>query len=115
MITINELRLFGANTEEGLARCLNNETFYLRLVKMALEDPSFDALKEAMERGDRKAAFERAHALKGSIGNLALTPIYQPVSELTEVLRSEEGGNGEDLLEEILNQRAKLLAEGDAK
>ena len=33
-------------------------------------------------------AFEAAHALKGVLGNLALTPIYDPVSEMTELLRA---------------------------
>ena len=32
MLTIDSLRRFGANTEEGLSRCMDNEDFYLRLV-----------------------------------------------------------------------------------
>lgn len=28
MITIDELRQFGANTDEGVARCMGNEEFY---------------------------------------------------------------------------------------
>ena len=30
MLTVAALREFGANTEEGLSRCMNNEAFYLR-------------------------------------------------------------------------------------
>ena len=32
MLTMDALRRFGANTEEGLGRCLNDEGFYLELV-----------------------------------------------------------------------------------
>ena len=32
MITVEKLKQFGANTSEGLERCLNNEAFYLKLV-----------------------------------------------------------------------------------
>ena len=56
MITVDALRAFGANTEEGLGRCLNNETFYLRLVGMALDDANFAKLEDAAGRGDKNAA-----------------------------------------------------------
>ncbi|MBQ6595073.1 MAG: Hpt domain-containing protein [Clostridia bacterium] len=87
MLTLEALREYGANTAEGMARCLNNEAFYLRLVGMALDDANFGRLREAIAEGDAKKAFEAAHALKGSIGNLALTPLYDPISALTERLR----------------------------
>ena len=32
MLTIEKLRTFGADVDEGLARCMNNEGFYLRMV-----------------------------------------------------------------------------------
>ena len=54
---------------------------------MGLADANFGKLREAMAAGDAKAAFEAAHALKGAIGNLSLTPLYNPISELTERLR----------------------------
>ena len=102
MLTIDALKAYGANTEEGLARCFNNESFYFRLVEMGLNDANFDRLRQAMEAGDAKAAFEAAHALKGSVGNLSLTPIYEPVSELTERLRGRSSIDGaDDLMAQI--------------
>ena len=111
MLTLEKLRAYGADVDEGMGRCMNNEVFYLRLVNMAADDGGFEKLRAAMENGDRKESFEAAHALKGMLGNLALTPVSRPASELTELLRSETGGETEAprLLEEILTQRAKLL------
>ena len=110
-MTLESLKAYGANTEEGLARCLNNEAFYLRMVNLALADKNFDGLKRAMDAGDARAAFEAAHALKGSIGNVALTPVYQPVCALTELLRGADAlqDGGEALLNEIMAQREKAL------
>ena len=110
-MTLDALRAYGANTGEGLARCMNNEPFYLRMVAMALADKNFDALTAAMDAGDVTAAFEAAHALKGSIGNVSLSPIYRPLCELTELLR---GGNmpaegGRALLAQIVSEREKAL------
>ena len=93
MLTIEKLREYGANVEEGLGRCMNNETFYLRLVNMAAGDGGFARLSEALEKGDRKEAFEAAHALKGMLGNLALTPVSAPAARLTELLRGESDGD----------------------
>ena len=52
MITIDALKALGANTDEGLARCMNNEAFYLRMVGMALADEGYEKLDEAVRRGD---------------------------------------------------------------
>ena len=87
-MTIDELKAYGANITEGLQRCMNNESFYFRLVKMIPGDPNCQKLYDAMEDGDLDAAFAAAHALKGSTGNLSLTPIFAPVCEITELLRA---------------------------
>lgn len=87
-MTIDRLTAYGAKTKEGLQRCMNNESFYLRMVKMIPGDSNFQKLFDAIDAGDLTAAFEAAHALKGSTGNLAMTPIYTPVCEITELLRA---------------------------
>lgn len=89
MLTIDSLRAYGANVEEGLGRCMNMEPFYLRLVGMVKDDVdgSFARLKSAMAERDTAKTFEAAHALKGSTGNVALTPIFKPVCALSDMLK----------------------------
>ena len=89
MLTIDSLRAYGANIEEGLGRCMNMEPFYLRLVGMVKDDVdgSFARLKSAMAERDAAKTFEAAHALKGSTGNVALTPIFKPVCALSDMLK----------------------------
>ena len=110
MLTVEALRACGANTEEGLGRCMNNEAFYLRLVNMALDDAGFEKLAAAVASADKKAAFETAHSLKGVLGNLALTPLYIPVSEMTELLRASADADYQSYLDRILAARDQLLA-----
>ena len=100
-MTIDDLKASGANTDDGLRRCLNNEGFYLRLVKMIPNDPNFQKLYDAVDGNDLAAGFEAAHALKGSAGNLSLTPIFEPVAEITELLRSREQTDYSELLQKI--------------
>ncbi len=105
MLTMDTLRAYGANVEEGLARCVNNEPFYLRMVGMVLADDKFDKLKDAAAAKDTNAVFEAAHALKGATGNVSLTPIYEPVCKLTELTRGQTGPVDVDaLVAEILEK-----------
>lgn len=110
MLTMEKLRTFGADTEDGLKRCMNNEAFYLMLVNKAIQDDSYDRLKEAVDTGDLEKGFEIAHALKGVTGNLSLTPIQKPVTEITELLRNRADTDYSPYLDEILARRNELLA-----
>ena len=101
MITIDALKKFGANTEEGIARCMGNEEFYLKLVATVPAQKEFDVLREKASAGDLDAAFEAAHALKGVLGNLSLTPLYDKVCEITELLRAKTDTDYTQLLSEI--------------
>lgn len=114
MLTIDALRQYGANVPEGLGRCMNNESFYLRVVNMSLDDANFEKLTAAVEKNDRKEAFEAAHALKGVFGNLALTPIFEPASELTELLRGGEDVDMKAYLDRIIQKRDALISLRDS-
>ncbi|MBR0145849.1 MAG: Hpt domain-containing protein [Eubacterium sp.] len=109
MLTIEALKEYGAGVEEGLARCMGNEAFYLRLVSVIQNEKNFDTLKESLEAGNLDTAFEAAHALKGVTGNLALTPLYKPVFEITELLRAREDTDYGPLLKEILDKKDQLM------
>ena len=52
MITIDALKQWGADTQEGLQRCMNNEALYLRLINMFFDKNSFGELKEAVTNND---------------------------------------------------------------
>ena len=107
-MNIETLKNFGANTDEGLARCFGMEDFYLKLVKTVPDEGNFDRLAEAVRANDLDTAFECAHALKGVLGNLSLTPIYTPVGEMTEQLRAHAEADYSAQLDEILRQRELL-------
>ena len=113
MLTIDKLNAYGANTKEGLARCMGNEALYLRLTASVTNQPEFDRLGERIENRDLKGAFEAAHALKGVLGNLSLTPLYEKVCEITELLRGQADADYQPLLDQIAALRADLKALAD--
>ena len=109
-MTIDDLRAYGANVDEGLGRCFGNEEFYLKLVNMIKEDQGFDKLSAALDQHNLKEAFEAAHALNGVLGNLSLTPMYEPVSRITEHVRHEEDMDYSELMAEIQAEKDRFMA-----
>ena len=110
MLTTDALRQFGADVDEGLHRCMNNEAFYLRMVGMAIADHGFGELGEALEKNDLTAAFEASHKLKGALGNLSLTPLFAPASELCELLRNQTPGDYAGLYATLIAKKDELAA-----
>ena len=100
-MTLEKLAAYGADVKEGVARCMGMEDFYLQLAGMMLEDENLGVLEKAVAEGDVRRAFDAAHSLKGSLGNLELTPLAVPVTEITEKLRyAEEMPDLSDLMGE---------------
>lgn len=110
MLTIEALKQLGCNTDDGLTRCMGNEAFYFKLIGRVVDDKNFQALEDAVAAKDLDAAFDAAHSLKGVLGNLALTPIYEPVYEITELLRERKDIDYSEYLKTISEKRSELSA-----
>ncbi|MCR5342328.1 Hpt domain-containing protein [Butyrivibrio sp. XPD2002] len=104
-MNIDGLRELGANVDEGLERCMGMEDFYMEMIELGLSDERFETLGQALEAGDLDNSFEHVHALKGVIGNLALTPLYETICEITEHLRAREQMDYKPLYEKLISQR----------
>ena len=76
----------GADVETTLKRFMGNEAIYQKFLGRFPDDPNYH---NNLEEGAFEAAYECAHALKGVVGNLGLTPIFDRVSDLVEELRNK--------------------------
>lgn len=110
MITIEQLNAFGADTAEGIERCCGSEALYLRLAAMIPAEKNFALLEQAVAANDLDAAFEAAHALKGVLGNLSLTPMFEQASRMTELLRARTPADYATMTAALLAQRDALAA-----
>ena len=112
MLTTENLKKFGADVEKALQRCGNNEALYLKLVGMCANELRNNTLGEALKDGDLDRAFAVAHKLKGAAGNLSLDPIFDPICELTDLLRNKTPGDYDKLYSQIVtktNELAELM------
>jgi HPt (histidine-containing phosphotransfer) domain-containing protein len=111
-MTIDSLRDFGANVEEGLERCMGMEDFYLEMIELGISDERFEALGKNLSDQNLDEAFETVHALKGVIGNLALTPLYETICEITEHLRKKDEIDYMPLYDKLIEQRKQIIEMG---
>lgn len=94
----DRLRAAGIGVDEALRRFMNNEALLTRFLGKFADDGNYKGLKEALERGDEKAAFEAAHTLKGVAGNLSLERLYKAASAQTELLREGRLEEARDMM-----------------
>ena len=98
----------GANYQEALSRLMNDALITRFIIKFA-HSYNLDELKQAYLTNDNKRMFEVTHALKGVIGNLALTKLYNMVSSFCDLVREKD--NSEKL--DLANQMKELEDEFD--
>jgi HPt (histidine-containing phosphotransfer) domain-containing protein len=102
------LKDFGCDIDGALARTLNDRNFLLRCISSSLEQPEFEQLGKTIQSGDAHAAFEYAHALKGVLGNVGLTPLYECTAKMVEPLRAGSMENVPDEYGRLLNLRKEV-------
>lgn len=110
MLSIDALRAFGANVEEGVARCMGNEAFYLRMVTMASDDKYLKQIQKGFAENDMALAYEGAHGMKGVMANLAITPVLTPAAELSDSLKVRKEMDYAPLLAETEKKFAEFSA-----
>lgn len=101
MISVDDLKNFGCDTETGIKRCASKESLYLKLIAKIPNNEGFIKLKEAILNKDLDIAFDAAHGLKGIITNLSITPLEKPIIEITELLRERKDIDYTSYIEEI--------------
>ena len=100
----------GVSVGEGIRRFGGNAEKYEQLLARFQEDGHFEAMCEAIARGDAGAAFAAAHALKGVTGNLSMNRLYQDLFPLVEALRAGSLADAEALLAPARQDYAELAA-----
>ncbi|MDE7197358.1 MAG: Hpt domain-containing protein [Lachnospiraceae bacterium] len=84
-----QLEESGADVEATLKRFVGNDAIYQKFLGKFPNDPNYANLGANIESGNYEEAYKCAHALKGVVGNLGLTPIFENVSTLVEELRNK--------------------------
>jgi hypothetical protein len=107
---IQELRDAGVDVDGANERFMGNMGMLERFLKKFPNDPNYKVLVDAIEAKDIDRAFDAAHAMKGTCGNLSLATLYSLVSEVTEHLRSKDLEGAAKKMPDVTKEYEKMLA-----
>lgn len=110
MDLLTELKELGANTEEGLARCMNKTELYEKLLKKMPANIAQLEVLSFFECGDNETALKNAHTIKGIAGNLSITPLFSAYTEIVNLLRADKPEQAKEMLISILPTQEKILS-----
>lgn len=85
----------------SLARFSNFEPMYIKYLKRFNTEPTYDALKAAVEAKDFGAIETSAHTLKGIAGNLGLNNLYTSFNSIVQAVRAQEHDKAITLCHEV--------------
>lgn len=94
---------------EGVLGRMGSEAMIKRFALKFLQDPSFNNLKENLEKKDGEEAFRAAHTLKGVCLNLGFDELYEVSAEITEKLRGRETDGSEDMFKKVEEKYQKTV------
>lgn len=107
---ITELKALGANIDEAMNRFMNNKELYQKmLLKLP---PNIEKLPvlSLIETGDNEGALANAHTLKGIMGNLSITPLYEGYTKIVDLFRAGKPQEAQSVLESILPVQEDIVA-----
>lgn len=100
----------GIHVDEGTARMMGNEDFYIRLLQEFPSDKSYARLLQALQTRDLDAARKAAHTLKGLTGDLSIAVLFIPLTEIMEALRRRDMDRALVLTEALSSQYDSVIA-----
>lgn len=107
---LQELEEMGANTGEAMKRFMNNAALYEKMLKKLPKSMNGKSVMEAIEAGNVDSAIEIAHTMKGVLGNLSITPLYESYTKIVALLRQGEQEEAKKILEDSFPVEADLIA-----
>ena len=110
MSLFEELKELGADIDGGLKRLGGNEKLYTRLLGKFADTFHAGVVSPDFDADDCTEAIEKAHAIKGTAGNLSLTPIYESYSEILGLLRGGKPEEARELLKKIIPVQDQIIA-----
>ena len=110
MSLFEELRTLGVDIDDGLKRLNGNEKLYTRLLGTFVKSFNANLVSPDFDANDYTEAIEKAHSIKGTAGNLSLTPIYEAYSNILALLRTEKPEEARAALKEIIPVQEQIIA-----
>ena len=110
MTLTEELKSLGVDVDGALKRLGGNAALYERLLGTSPKTIREHYVSADFDGNDYGTTTEMAHAIKGTSGNLSITPVYEAYTEIVNLLRAGKPEEARELLKKILPVQENILA-----
>ena len=110
MSLMDELKDLGVNVDEALKRFMNNSSLYERMILKLTSAVKELEVMPYLESGNYEKALENSHTLKGIMGNMSVTPLYNAYKDILILLRDNKTEEAKDILEKVLPIQEKIIS-----
>lgn len=112
MDMLDELRALGVNVDEAVGRFMGNSDLYkrmlLKFVNMIKEMES--PIQELFAAKKYDELIEKTHTIKGTTGNLSITPLYKAYTDIVDFLRTGREDEAEEIYNKIMPVQKDIVA-----
>lgn len=109
MTVLEELRTLDVDIDGGLKRLNGNEGLYTRLLGSFVKAIKANYVAADFDAQDLTEAIEKTHAIKGTAGNLSITPVYKAYTDIVDLLRTGKPEEARAILEMILPVQEEIV------
>lgn len=111
MALLNELEALGANTKEALSRVMDDQDLYVMMLGMFSDALKSDPVLESeFSAADLDPLIRKVHTLKGTTGNLSITPLFNAYTQVLGLLRENNPGEAKRVWQSMLPTQEKVVA-----
>lgn len=105
-----ELKDLGVNVEEGLGRVMGDMDLYNLTLGMFVDAVNAKPIRlEDFDAANLDDLTAQIHTLKGTTGNLALTPLFEAYTSILGDLRAGNGAQAKAQFEKMLPVQEKVI------
>ena len=110
MSLIEDLGALGVDTAEGMGRVMGDRDLYEMMLGMFVDAIKSSGITPAdFDGADLEELTRKVHTLKGTTGNLSLTPLFNAYNEALGLLRAGQPAQAKAVYEQILPTQVKIL------
>lgn len=109
MELFEELKNLGVDVDGGVKRIMGNEKLYRKLLGTFVKTFDANAVAPDFDTTEYTGIIEKVHTIKGTAGNLSLTPIYEAYTEILNLLRSGKPEEAKAILEKVLPVQKEII------
>ena len=110
MSMIEELKELGVRADEGIDRFGGDADLYVELMEDVVAEIEAHEVLSCFDSGDLDTALGNAHCLKGALGNMCISPLYEDYEAIVRMIREGDAEGAKQRTIEMIPVQDKILA-----